>query len=164
MLLPIMTVRRCRLAVAALLLIGAPAVLAGPGERPMPVAQNSGQLLFETLDNDTQDVNAEEIWRVREASTSDEPPGAIVIDYGFERLFVKDTLDHVVEKIRGQRDLRKFTSPSGAPIYIAPDKVIGINRSLPQQHHANSKSIIIIREGQQQVRETRQAITDALKQ
>ena len=122
------------------------------------------ELLFTTLDNDTQNINAEQIWRVRSASISDEPAGSIVIDYGDERIFVKGSLDNVVEKIRTQRELRKFTSPSGAPIYIAPDKVIGINRPIPHQHHENSHSIIIAREGQQQVQETRQAITDALKQ
>ena len=42
--------------------------------------------------------------------------------------------------------------------------MIGINRPIPHQHHENSHSIIIAREGQQQVQETRQAITDALKQ
>jgi hypothetical protein len=168
MLLPPMTARRYRLAAAAMLLmiggLSGPSALAGPAEQPTHVAQNSGQLLFNTLDDNTQDINAEEIWRVRAASGSDEPPGSIVIDYGFERIFVKDKLDNVVEKIRGQRDLRRFTSPVGAPIYIAPDKVIGVNRPIAAQHHQNSKSIIIAREGQQQVQETRQAITDALKQ
>jgi hypothetical protein len=44
-------------------------------------------LTFQTLDGDTQQVNPDEIWRIRATSTSDEPRGAIVIDYGWERVY-----------------------------------------------------------------------------
>ena len=87
---------------------------------PRTWAVGGDELLFTTLDNDTQTINAEQIWRVRSASTSDEPAGSIVIDYGYERIFVKGSLDNVVEKIRTQRELRKFTSPSGAPDLTSP--------------------------------------------
>src|SRR5262245_19806902 len=56
------------------------------------------QLTFQTLDGDTQQVNPDEIWRIRATSTSDEPPGAIVIDYACERVYVKESLASVVEK------------------------------------------------------------------
>jgi hypothetical protein len=36
-------------------------------------------------------VNPDEIWRIRATSTSDEPPGAVVIDYGFDRVYVNQT-------------------------------------------------------------------------
>jgi hypothetical protein len=45
-----------------------------------------GQLTFQTLDGDTQQVNPDEIWRIRATSTTDEPTGAIVIEYAFERV------------------------------------------------------------------------------
>ena len=167
MLLATTTARKCLLAISVSVLMsaaGAPVATAEPSEHPIKVLDRSTQLLFTTLDNGTQDINPDEIWRVRAASTSDEPPGSIVIDYGFERIYVKDSLDNVVAKIRAQRDLRKFTTPGGAPIYIAPDKVIGVNRPIAHEHHQNSNAIIIVKEGQQQVQETRQAITDVLKQ
>jgi hypothetical protein len=125
-------------------------------------ANPDGETSFHTLDGDLQQVNVEEIWRVRESTGVDEPTGAIVIDYAFERLYVKDRLENVVNTIRSQRKIEKFTSPSGAPIYITPEKVIGISRALPLQHHQNSKSIIIAREGQQQVQESREAVRAAL--
>ena len=57
---------------------------------PAAIAPQGAQLTFQTLDGDTQQVNPEEIWRIRATSTSDEPPGAIVIDYAFERVYVKE--------------------------------------------------------------------------
>jgi hypothetical protein len=67
-----------------------------------------GQLTFQTLDGDTQQVNPDEIWRIRATSAGDEPPGAIVIDYAFERVYVKESLASVVEKVGGVRPLKKF--------------------------------------------------------
>jgi hypothetical protein len=131
-------------------------------ETPEKTADPKRGMLFHTLDGDSQEVNADEIWRVRQATGIDEPKGAVVIDYAFERLYVQDSLDSVVSSIRDQRKIEKFSSPSGAPIYILPGKVIGIARALPDQHHPNSKSIIIAKEGQQQVRETRDAVREAL--
>jgi hypothetical protein len=121
------------------------------------------QISFQTLDGDVQQVNVDEIWRVRAASTRDEPAGAVVINYAYERLFVRDTLESVVDRIRQQRDIKKFTLPSGAPVYIVASKVIGINRPIPQQAHQNSRSVIVLREGRQQVQESREAIRQALE-
>ena len=53
------------------------------------LALPGAQLTFRTLDDNTQQVNADEIWRIRGTATGDEPPGSIVIDYAFERLYVK---------------------------------------------------------------------------
>lgn len=120
------------------------------------------QLSFETLDGDKQQVNADEIWRIRAASTSDEPPGAVVINYAYERIFVRGTLEKVIDKVRQQRDIKQFTLPSGAPVYIVPGKVISINRPIPHQDHQNSRSVIVVREGRQQVQETRETIQQSL--
>jgi hypothetical protein len=120
------------------------------------------QLSFRTLDGDMQQVNVDEIWRIRAASTRDEPVGTIVINYAYERIFVKDTLENVVDKVRQHSDIRKFTLPSGAPVYIVTSKVISINRPIPQQDHQNSRSVIVVREGRQQVQESREAIRESL--
>jgi len=65
--------------------------------------------------------------------------------------------------VRGQRDIKPFTLPSGAPVYIVTGKVIGINRPIPQQDHQNSRAVIVMREGRQQVQETREAIRQSLE-
>ena len=59
---------------------------------PAAIAPQSALLTFQTLDGATQQVNPDEIWRIRATSASGEPPGAIVIDYGFERVYVKENL------------------------------------------------------------------------
>jgi aminopeptidase N len=120
------------------------------------------QLTFQTLDGDTQQVNPDEIWRIRATSTSDEPPGAIVIDYAFDRVYVKESLASVVEKVGGVRPLKKFTLPAGAPVYIVAAKVTGVTRAIPARDHPNAHAIIVAREGQTQVQETREAINEAL--
>ena len=117
------------------------------------LALPGAQLTFRTLDDNTQQVNADEIWRIRGAATSDEPPGSIVIDYAFERLYVKDSLANVVEKVSGARLLKKFTLPGGAPVYIVPSKVIGITRAIAHQSHPNAHAVIVAREGQTQVQD-----------
>ena len=125
-------------------------------------AAQGAQLTFQTLDGDTQQVNPDEIWRIRAASTSDEPPGAVVIDYAFDRVYVKDSLASVVEKVGGGRLLKKFTLPGGGPVYIVAAKVTGIISAIPQQHHPNAHALIVSREGQTQVQETPEAISEAL--
>jgi hypothetical protein len=122
----------------------------------------AGQLTFQTLDGDTQQVNPDEIWRIRATSTTDEPTGAIVIDYAFERVYVKESLASVVEKVGGVRPLKKFTLPAGGPVYIVPAKVTGVTRAISQVHHPNAHAVILSREGQTQVQETREAINEAL--
>jgi len=134
----------------------------GAAAQDAKTADPAGKISLHTLDGDVQQVNIDEIWRVRGPSGRDEPAGAVIVDYAFERLFVKGPLESVINDIGSQRKIVKFTSPSGAPIYILPEKVIGISRALPYQHHENSKSIISAREGQQQVREPRDSVRDAL--
>src|SRR5262249_52627488 len=118
---------------------------------PAAIAPNGAQLTFQTLDSDTQQVNPEEIWRIRATSTSDEPPGAVVIDYAFERAYVKDSLASVVEEVGRVPPLKKFTLPNGAPVYIVAAKVTGVIRPIPQQSHPNAHAIIVSREGRTQV-------------
>jgi hypothetical protein len=130
--------------------------------RAAVIAPQGAQLTFQTLDGDTQQVNPEEIWRIRATFTSDEPPGAIVIDYGFERVYVKETLTSVAEKVGDVRPLKKFTLPGGGPVYIVATKVTGVTRAIPHVSHPNAHAIIVSREGQTQVQETREAISEAL--
>jgi hypothetical protein len=128
---------------------------------PAAIAPQGAQLTFQTLDGNTQQVNPDEIWRIRATSTSDEPPGAVVINYAFQRVYVKESLASVVEKVGGVRPLRKFTLPDGEPVYIVAAKVTGLIRAIPHQSHPNAHAIIISREGQTQVQETREAINVA---
>jgi len=60
------------------------------------------------------------------------------------------------------RPLKKFTLPGGAPVYIVTSKVIGITRSIAHLHHQNAHAVIVAREGQTQVQESREAISEAL--
>jgi hypothetical protein len=135
---------------------------AGAIERP-PKAADPGGITFQTLDGDVQQVEISEVWRIRGASGREEPVGAVVMDYAFERLFVKDTLENVVGKVRDQRKIERFTLPGGTPVYIATEKVIGIMRAIPGQHHEKAQSIIMTREGQQQVQESREAVREMLQ-
>ena len=130
---------------------------------PTAIAPQGARLTFQTLDGDTQQVNPGEIWRIRATSTSDEPPGAIVIDYAFQRIYVKESLASVVEKVGGVQPLKKFTLPGGRPVYIIAAKVTGVTRVIPYQHHPNAHAIIVAREGQTQVQETREAVNEALE-
>lgn len=146
-----------------LLCLASAAAFAETDKRPTAaIAPQAGQLTFKTLDGDTQQVNPDEIWRIRATFTSDEPPNAIVIDYAFDRVYVKETLASVVEKVGAVRPVKKFTLPGGAPVYIVAAKVTGITRAIPQQSHPNAHAIIVAREGQTQVQETREAISEAL--
>ena len=65
---------------------------------PAAIAPQSALLTFQTLDGATQQVNPDEIWRIRATFASGEPPSAVVIDYGFERVYV-ESLASVVEKV-----------------------------------------------------------------
>ena len=126
------------------------------------IAPKVAELTFQTLDGGTQQVNPQEIWRIRATSTSDEPPGAVVIDYAFERVYVKDSLATVVEKVGSLRPLKQFTLPGGRPVYIVATKVTGVTRAIPHQSHPNAHAIIVAREGQTQVQETPEAINETL--
>jgi hypothetical protein len=105
---------------------------------PAAISPQSAQLTFQMLDGGTQQVNPDEIWRIRATYTSDEPPGAIVIDYAFQRVYVKESLASVVEKVGGVRPLKKFTLPGGGPVYIVAAKVTGVTRAIPHQSHPNA--------------------------
>jgi aminopeptidase N len=161
-----MDARKSSLSVLALLcfcLVSWTAAAQETDERhPASIAPQGAQLTFQTLDGDTQQVNPEEIWRIRATSTRDEPPGAIVIDYAFDRVYVNESLASVVEKVGGVRPLKKFTLPAGGPVYIVATKVTGVTRAIPHLSHPNAHAIIVSREGETQVRETREAINEAL--
>ena len=127
--------------------VSATAAAEEPDKRhPVAIAPQGGQITFQTMDGDTQ---------------SDEPPGAIVIDYAFERVYVKESLANVVEKVGGVRPLR-FTLPGGGAVYIVPARVTGVTRAIPNLSHPNAHAIIVSREGRTQVQETPETINEAL--
>ena len=129
---------------------------------PAAIAPQGTQLTFQTLDGDTQRVYPEEIWRIRATFTSEEPPDAIVIDYGFERVYVNESLASVAKRVGDVRDLKKFTLPAGGPVYIGADRVTSVTRAIPNLSHPNAHAIIISFEGRTQVQETREAVIEAL--
>ena len=43
-----------------------------------------------------------------------------MIDYAFKRIYVKDSLANVVEKVSGVRPLKKFTLPTGRRSISSP--------------------------------------------
>src|SRR5262249_822728 len=98
----------------------------------------------------------------RATSTSDEPPGAVVINYAFKRVYVKETLAGVVEKVGSVQPLKKFTLPGGVPVYIVATKVTGVTRAIPHQSHPNHHAIIFSLEGQTQVQEAPESISEIL--
>lgn len=153
---------RCPLLGLTLACLTILASTAGAVDHPARASGSDARIILHTLDGDTQQIDIDQIWRLRPASGMDEPAGAIVIDYAYERLYVKDSLDRLIVDIRSQRKIERFTSPSGAPVYILPGKVIGIFRPIATQHHPNTRSIIIAREGEQQVQETRDTVRTAL--
>ena len=137
---------------------------AGAVENQAETSDRNAIISFETLDGGVEQINLDQVWRIRAALTSDEPAGVTVIDYAFERLFVRDRLETVIDKLRTQRNIKQFTLPSGDPVYIVPEKIVGIQRALRNQHHQNSKSILIAREGGQQVQESRETVREMLGQ
>jgi hypothetical protein len=52
--------------------------------------------------------------------------------------------------------------PAAGPVYIVATKVTGVTRAIPHLSHPNAHAIIVSREGQTQVQETREAINEAL--
>jgi hypothetical protein len=154
--------RSSRSALALCVCLVSGTVAAQKTDERQPEASAMVQLTLQTLDGDTQQINPGEIWRIRATSTSDEPPDAIVIDYAFDRVYVKESLASVVEKVAGVRPLKKFTLPAGGPVYIVATKVTGVTRAIPHVSHPNAHAIIISREGQTQVQETPQAINEVL--
>ena len=160
------------LALLCFCLVSWPAAAAETDKRhPAATAPQGAQLTFQTLDGKTQQVNPDEIWRIRATYTSDEPPNAIVIDYAFQRVYVKESLASAVEKVGGVRPLKKFTLPGGRPVYIVAANVTGVTRAIPHQSHPNAHAIINSAfprggggagTGQTQVQETPEAISEAL--
>ncbi|MGB0086684.1 MAG: hypothetical protein WBP94_15105 [Rhodomicrobiaceae bacterium] len=134
---------------------------AGADDHDAKRADPNAAISFQTPDGDVEQVAVDQIWRIRAASTHGEPAGTTVIEYAYERIFVKDSVENVVSKVSEYRNVKKFTSPGGEPIYIVTDKITGILRPIPNEHHQNAKAIIVTREGQQQVQESRETIRGA---
>ncbi|HZV20558.1 MAG TPA: hypothetical protein VE986_03340 [Hyphomicrobiales bacterium] len=102
-------------------------------------------------DGGAQVVQFAEIWRIRRAFASDEPPGTAVIDFANNRLFVATPVSYLVENVGRKIPLTKLTAPNGEAIYIAAGKVTDIANALPGLHNPASKTVIGTRDGTQQV-------------
>jgi hypothetical protein len=143
-------------------MVGTAAAQESDTSHPAATAPQGKQLTFQTMDGDSQRVYPEEIWRIRATFTSEEPPGAVVIDYGSERVFVKESLASVVERVAPLRHLEKFTLPVGGPVYIGAARVTGVIRAIPNLSHPKARAIIVSLEGRTQVQETREAIIEVI--
>ena len=111
-------------------------------------------LTVDLMAGGTQAVKFKDIWRIRQAFASDEPPGTTLIDLANNRLFVETPLSDVVANVGRKVPLTKLTAPNGEGIYIAAAKITGISNALPELHNPLSKSVIETRDGIQQVVES----------
>ncbi|MGO9484405.1 MAG: hypothetical protein ACLPX9_07455 [Rhodomicrobium sp.] len=104
-------------------------------------------------DGGAQVVQFGEIWRIRRAFASDEPPGTTVVDFADNRLFVATPVATLVGDVSKKIALVQFTAPNGEIIYIAASKVTDIFNALPGLHNPLSKTVIGTRDGTQQITE-----------
>ncbi len=126
--------------------------------RPIRVlADNDGLTIWvKLLNGEMRSVRANQIWRLRPSVSHDEPEGATVLDFAFERLFVANSVEDIAEKIGGMRRLARFTMPNGQPVYLVASKVIETFKAIRGQHHPEANTVVGTREGTQQVRETQE--------
>ncbi len=134
-----------------------------PGHRPLIVlgrnhpgkitGQGEDGIVVDLRNGGTQAVQFNEIWRVRRAFVSDEPPNATVIDFANNRLFVATPLAGLVADLGKKIPIAKFTAPNGEIVYMVTDKITDISKALPGVHNPSSKSVIGTRDGAQQVLE-----------
>jgi hypothetical protein len=100
-----------------------------------------------------QAVQFSEIWRIRRAFASDEPPGTTVIDFANNRLFVVTPIDDLIEGVGKKVPITKLTAPNGEAIYMVASKITDISNALPGLHNPLSKTVNGTRDGTQQVLE-----------
>ena len=84
---------------------------------------SDGGIAVDLKDGGTQVVQFGEIWRIRRAFASDEPPGTTVIDFADNRLFVATPLANLVADTGKKIPLVPFTAPNGEVVYMAAKKV-----------------------------------------
>jgi hypothetical protein len=100
-----------------------------------------------------QVVQFAEIWRLRRAFASDEPPSSTVIDFAINRLYVATPLDELIASLGKKTAIAKLTAPNGESIYMVASKVTDISVAQPWVHNPASKAVIGTRDGTQQVLE-----------
>jgi len=110
-------------------------------------------VIVDLRDGGQQVVQFSEIWRIRRAFASDEPPGTAVIDFANNRLFVATPVANLIADIGKNIAVVQFTAPNGEIIYMAANKITDIFNSLPGLHNPLSKTVIGTRDGTQQVLE-----------
>jgi hypothetical protein len=135
--------------------------ITGAQQQPGGSWDPNATISFQTLDGKSDKIGVSAIWRIRATLSPGEPTEGTVIDSMFERILAKDSVEDVMGQIH-DKNIRKFTAPTGEPVYMAADKITRILRPIPAQHHQNTKAIIVTQIGQQQVQESPEAIRDAL--
>jgi len=133
--------------------VNSPAAILGRGHDGQITQITRNSLVVVLKDGGTQAVELSEIWRIRRAFASNEPPGTTIIDIANNRLFVPARLSDVIADVGRKVPLTKLTAPNGDDIYIAATKVTDITNALPELHNPQSKTVIGTRDGIQQVLE-----------
>ena len=133
--------------------VNSPAAILGRGHDGQITQITRNSLVVVLKDGGTQAVELSEVWRIRRAFASNEPPGTTIIDIANNRLFVPARLSDVIADVGRKVPLTKLTAPNGDDIYIAATKVTDITNALPELHNPQSKTVIGTRDGIQQVLE-----------
>jgi hypothetical protein len=134
-----------------------PRIILGRRQPGQVTGLSDSGLVVDLKAGGTQVVQFGEIWRIRRAFASDEPPRTTVIDFADNRLFVATPLATVVDDAGKKIPLVAFTAPNGETVYMAAEKVTDISNSLPGLHNPLSKAVIGTRDGAQQVTEAADA-------
>ena len=115
------------------------------------------------LSGEMRSVRADQIWRIRLSFSSDEPVGATVLDFAFDRLYISNSVDDIAARIGGKELLARFTTPNGLPVYIVASKVIETYKAIRGHHHPAAKAIVGTREGIQQIREPQERAVEIIR-
>lgn len=115
------------------------------------------------LNGEMRSVRADQIWRLRLSFSSDEPAGATVLDFAFDRLYISNSVDDIAAQIGGKKRLARFTTPNGRPVYMVASKVIETYKAIRGHHHPAAKAIVGTREGIQQIREPQEKAVEIIE-
>lgn len=109
-------------------------------------------------DSGIQAVQFGEIWRIRRAFASDEPPGTTVIDFADKRLFVTTPVATLIAGIGKNIAIVQFTAPNGEIVYMSASNVTDVSDALSGLHNPLSKTVIGTKDGTQQITEPADAV------
>ena len=120
-----------------------------------------------TLTGGARLVRTTSVVRFRETYGAEEPPHAVVIDYGHEKVLSKMSIDAIKDRVAGAIALIEVTSPAGVPVFLNVDAISSIEAATVILHHSNAKSVIEVegrlQQAQEDVATVQSLIADASK-